>query len=273
MSISGVRTAYDDGRDRPGRRDPRPPPRPRPPKQPRKQAPVTAARAGGMSMGVPMPEQPDDQLSSDGQPFTGAHPTNREFVEQLRAWGFTQRKEDGVHVVFRGPKGGTVRVIRSQLGRADTVAWRTRPPGSPVSRPRSSGPGPRAARASGPGSRRAWRPPRRGTRRRPRPYAHLPGAGPPRGGGPAAGVRPGRRAVREPGDPRASTDGQRGAAPARETSTGSGPGSTSGQRASAPPPGTSRQPAAPAGPLPGRPPVPPGAGQALSPPARAYVRG
>ncbi len=27
-----------------------------------------------------MPEQPGDQLSSDGQPFTGAHPTNREFV-------------------------------------------------------------------------------------------------------------------------------------------------------------------------------------------------
>src|SRR5512142_2941463 len=72
-----------------------------------------------MSMGVPMPEQPDDQLFSDGQPFTGAHPTNREFVEQLRAWGFTQRKEDGVHLVFRGPKGGTMRVIRSQLGRAD----------------------------------------------------------------------------------------------------------------------------------------------------------
>lgn len=68
-----------------------------------------------------MPEQPDDQLFGDGQPFTGAHPTNREFVEQLRAWGFTQRKEDGVHIVFRGPKGGTVRVIRSQLGRADTV--------------------------------------------------------------------------------------------------------------------------------------------------------
>lgn len=69
-----------------------------------------------------MPEQPGDQLFSDGQPFTGAHPTNREFVEQLRAWGFTRRKEDGVHVVFRGPKGGSVRVIRSQLGRADTVA-------------------------------------------------------------------------------------------------------------------------------------------------------
>ncbi len=27
-----------------------------------------------------------------------------------------------MHVVFRGPNGGTVRVIRSQLGRADTIA-------------------------------------------------------------------------------------------------------------------------------------------------------
>jgi hypothetical protein len=35
--------------------------------------------------------------------------------------------------------------------------------------------------------------------------------------------------------------------------TGSGPGSTSGQRASVPPPGTSRQPAAPAGPFPRKP--------------------
>lgn len=57
---------------------------------------------------------------SHGQPFTGAHPTNREFVEQLAAWGFTRRKEDGVHLVFRAPHGGTLRVIRSLLGRADT---------------------------------------------------------------------------------------------------------------------------------------------------------
>lgn len=51
--------------------------------------------------------------------FTGAHPCNREFVEHLRAWKFTQRKVDGVHLVFRGPHGGTLRVVRSLLGRSD----------------------------------------------------------------------------------------------------------------------------------------------------------
>jgi hypothetical protein len=55
----------------------------------------------------------------DGQNFAGPHPTCREFVAQLTAWGFTQRREDHVHTVFRGPRGGTLRVIRSQLGRAD----------------------------------------------------------------------------------------------------------------------------------------------------------
>jgi hypothetical protein len=54
----------------------------------------------------------------DGQDFAGPHPTCREFVTQLTAWGFTQRGEDHVHTVFRGPRGGTLRVIRSQLGRA-----------------------------------------------------------------------------------------------------------------------------------------------------------
>ena len=55
----------------------------------------------------------------NGHDFTGAHPTCREFVAQLTAWGFTQRGQDHVHTVFRGPRGGTLRVIRSQLGRAD----------------------------------------------------------------------------------------------------------------------------------------------------------
>ena len=55
----------------------------------------------------------------NGQDFAGPHPTCREFVAQLTAWGFTQRGHDHVHTVFRGPRGGTLRVIRSQLGRAD----------------------------------------------------------------------------------------------------------------------------------------------------------
>jgi hypothetical protein len=55
----------------------------------------------------------------DGHDFAGPHPTCREFVAQLIAWGFTQRREDRVHIVFRGPRGGTLRVIRSQLGRVD----------------------------------------------------------------------------------------------------------------------------------------------------------
>jgi hypothetical protein len=55
----------------------------------------------------------------NGQNFAGPHPTCREFVAQLTAWGFTQRGDDHVHTVFRGPRGGALRVIRSQLGRAD----------------------------------------------------------------------------------------------------------------------------------------------------------
>jgi hypothetical protein len=55
----------------------------------------------------------------DSQDFAGPHPTCQEFVAQLTAWGFTERGDDHVHTVFRGPRGGTLRVIRSQLGRAD----------------------------------------------------------------------------------------------------------------------------------------------------------
>ena len=158
-----------------------------------------------------MPEQPGDQLFSDGQPFTGAHPTNREFVEQLRAWGFTRRKEDGVHVVFRGPKGGTVRVIRSQLGRANTVA------------------ADKAARLAGVTAAQFWAgPPQPGHHAQPAGAAATPRR---RRTGSTRdritslvlalhaavdrplGFEPGRRAVREPGDPHASTDGQRGAVP------------------------------------------------------------
>jgi hypothetical protein len=51
----------------------------------------------------------------DAEDFAGPHPTCREFVTQLAAWGFTPRGEDHVHTVFRGPRGGTLRVIRSQL--------------------------------------------------------------------------------------------------------------------------------------------------------------
>jgi hypothetical protein len=55
----------------------------------------------------------------DAQDFAGPHPTCRELVAQLAAWGFVRRREEGVQAVFRGPGGGTLRVLRSQLGRAD----------------------------------------------------------------------------------------------------------------------------------------------------------
>jgi hypothetical protein len=55
----------------------------------------------------------------DAEQFAGPHPTCREFVAQLAAWGFTERGEQDVHTVFRGPHGGRLRVLRSQLGRAD----------------------------------------------------------------------------------------------------------------------------------------------------------
>ena len=63
----------------------------------------------------------------DGQDFAGPHPTCREFVTQLAAWGFTPRGDDHVHTVFRGPRGGTLR--RPGPGRQGRPAgWRhTRP--------------------------------------------------------------------------------------------------------------------------------------------------
>lgn len=53
--------------------------------------------------------------------FTGAHPSTGQLVEQLHAWGFRRLRVEGVHLVFRGPHGGTVRVLRSMLGRADAA--------------------------------------------------------------------------------------------------------------------------------------------------------
>jgi hypothetical protein len=58
----------------------------------------------------------------DAQDFAGPHPTCRELVAQLAAWGFTKRREENVHSLYRGPHGGTLRVIRSELGRADPAA-------------------------------------------------------------------------------------------------------------------------------------------------------
>jgi hypothetical protein len=55
----------------------------------------------------------------DAEHFAGPHPTCREFVAQLAAWGFTPRGEQDVHAIFRGPRGGRLRVLRSRLGRVD----------------------------------------------------------------------------------------------------------------------------------------------------------
>jgi hypothetical protein len=51
--------------------------------------------------------------------FTGPHPTNHDFVQRLHDWGFTTRRTEGVHLVLRAPHGGTIRILRSLLGRAD----------------------------------------------------------------------------------------------------------------------------------------------------------
>lgn len=55
----------------------------------------------------------------DHHAFTGAHPTARDFQNQLQAWGFTRRGEDGVHLVYRARGGGRIKLLRSLAGRAD----------------------------------------------------------------------------------------------------------------------------------------------------------
>jgi hypothetical protein len=55
----------------------------------------------------------------NSQTFTGAHPSARDFLDRLLAWGFTRRGEAGPHVVYRAPGGGRVKLLRSLTGRAD----------------------------------------------------------------------------------------------------------------------------------------------------------
>jgi hypothetical protein len=58
---------------------------------------------------------------TDPAPLPGAYPTNAQFLAQLTAWKFRTGKTAGVHLVMRAPHGGTLRVVRSQLGRVDPV--------------------------------------------------------------------------------------------------------------------------------------------------------
>jgi hypothetical protein len=65
-----------------------------------------------------MREQPDGHSVTE----TGAHPTTQQLVDTLDAWRFKRRKDVGPHILFRGPSGGTLRVLRSHmLSRADPV--------------------------------------------------------------------------------------------------------------------------------------------------------
>ena len=57
----------------------------------------------------------------DEHTFAGPHPTAREFYDQLLAWGFTRRRDKGVHALLRAPHGGTLRLLRSLAGRADAA--------------------------------------------------------------------------------------------------------------------------------------------------------
>src|SRR5215475_6930504 len=51
----------------------------------------------------------------DAEDFAGPHPTCREFVARLAAWGFTERGEEHVHTVFRGPHGGRKRAAHDSI--------------------------------------------------------------------------------------------------------------------------------------------------------------
>jgi hypothetical protein len=98
----------------------------------------------------------------DAQDFAGPHPSCREFAAQLVAWGFTERGEDHVHTVFRGPRGGTLRVIRSQLGRADPALVEKAARLASITPAQFwAGPQPQAAAAPSPGTARAGRTSRR----------------------------------------------------------------------------------------------------------------
>jgi len=97
----------------------------------------------------------------DERTLTGAHPTTQHFVDQLAAWRFKRRKDAGPHILFRGPSGGTLRVLRSHLlGRADPALVDKAARGS-TSLSRSSGPN-----HTTPRTRPAVRPNRRSPRGR-----------------------------------------------------------------------------------------------------------
>jgi hypothetical protein len=66
------------------------------------------------------PKWPPERSPAAGGPCTRSpRDSGTAKPAQLTAWGFTERRDDHVHTVYRGPRGGTLRVIRSQLGRAD----------------------------------------------------------------------------------------------------------------------------------------------------------
>ena len=60
-----------------------------------------------------------EQLDEDT--FTGAHPTARQFLDQLLAWRYTRCPDNGIHAVLKAPRGGKIRLLRSVAGRADAT--------------------------------------------------------------------------------------------------------------------------------------------------------